>query len=123
VRLRDLTDGWLTPARLAADALALPRSDGHQSPLTLVRGVFAAEPTRAADGALSLRAEPEVDRPDNDAPPDPAALPISEAERVRRIVAYRDYLKSEGLTPLRDALAAPEAPETPKPERADNPYQ
>ena len=125
VRLRDVTDGWLTPARLAADAPTLPRSDGHQSPLTLVRGVFAAEPTRAADGALSLRAEPEVDRPDDDEPPEPADLPISEAERIRRIVAYRDYLKSEGLTPLREALAlpAPEAPAPPKPERADNPYQ
>jgi hypothetical protein len=88
--------------------------------LLQLRGVFAAEPTHAADGTLSLRAEPEVDRDDEQAPPDPAVAPISEAERIRRIVAYREYLRSEGLTPLREALPALEAPAASG--HADNPY-
>jgi hypothetical protein len=118
IRIRDLTDGKLTPAVLSPDA-PLPPSEDVRVPAVLVaRGVFAHEPTREADGTLALRAEPEVDSdPGSDADAgteSAAATPISESERIRRIVAYREYLRSQGLTPLREVLPTlNEPPATP----------
>jgi hypothetical protein len=121
VRLRDLTDGWATPARLAADAPAQPRADAYPSVPHLAGGVFAAEPTREANGALTLRAEPEVDDRGATDADKAAGAPISEAERIRRIVAYREYLKGgQERTPLPEVLAVPEV-SAPAP-TTDNPY-
>jgi hypothetical protein len=108
IRIRDLTDGKLTPALLSPDAPRAPSADARVPAVLVARGVFAHEPTREADGTLALRAEPEVDSdPASDADAgteSAAATPISETERIRRIVAYREYLRSQGLTPLREVL-------------------
>ncbi|HEX7451192.1 MAG TPA: serine/threonine-protein kinase [Polyangiaceae bacterium] len=115
IRVRNLTDGKLTPALLSADTAPPARADVHLPQTLVVRGIFAQEPTRAADGTLALRAEPEVDAEastDSDAastlPP-----PMSAVEQARRVTAYREYLRSQGLTPLREVLptlaAAPTA--------------
>ncbi|HEY5374909.1 MAG TPA: serine/threonine-protein kinase, partial [Polyangiaceae bacterium] len=61
IRVRNLTDGKLTPALLSADTAPPARADPHLPQTLVVRGIFAQEPTRAADGTLALRAEPEVD--------------------------------------------------------------
>jgi hypothetical protein len=112
IRVRDLTDGKLTPALLSADVPPPARADVHLRQPLVVRGVFALEPTREADGTLALRAVPEVDsdaNTDSDAEP-AAATPISPAEQARRVTAYREYLRSQGLTPLREVLPTLEAP-------------
>jgi hypothetical protein len=124
VRLRDLTDGWLTPARLAVDGPTAPFSKEFRTVPSLARGVFSVEPASEADGAPSLRAEPELDRVGaNAAPASADSKPISESERIRRIVAYRAYAKSKELTRLPEPLPSPE-PEAPPPaEATDNPYR
>jgi Protein kinase domain len=113
IRVRDLTDGRLTPARLAPDGPPAPQSNRDWPDLGIARGVFAAEPTRDDRGQLALRAEPE---PELDAAggPDPAepasSAPSDEAERVRKQAAYRDYLTSQGLTPLGEVLQTLDTP-------------
>jgi hypothetical protein len=122
VRLRDLTDGRLTPARLSADTPALSAAEGYQPALTLARGVFAAQPVRAANGTLALRAVPELARDGDEAlPADAANAATSEAERVRRTVAYHEYLKNQDLTPLREVVPTL-GTSAPPPESTDNPY-
>jgi serine/threonine protein kinase len=114
IRVRDLTDGKLTPALLSADVPPPAHADPHLPQTLVVRGVFAQEPTHAADGTLALRAVPEVDTDagtDTDADTEAAAAPpISRAEQARRVTAYREYLRSQGLTPLREVLPTLEAP-------------
>jgi hypothetical protein len=125
VHVRELADSWIKPAHLGPDVALTPRADHRQREPSIARGIYAAEPTREANGALALRAVPEVDNPDS-ADSDPRAAPISEAERLRRIAAYRDYLASQGLTPLREVLQptpqmpAPDAPPAEPP--TSNPY-
>jgi len=132
VQLRRVTDGWLTPARLGANPLSMPGVDHYRPSVGVARGVFAAEPTRDQSGALTLRAEPEPDASALLVPAESTSdAPISEAERIRRITAYRAYLRSRGLTPLREVLnppdsvtipgAAEEKPETPEPTPKDLP--
>jgi hypothetical protein len=105
VRVRNLTDGWLTPARLAADSESPARLGNYQADFGIARGVFAADTTREASGALALRAPPELG---SDAPPadasDASSAPLSDAERARKEAAYREYLTNQGLTPLREVL-------------------
>ena len=112
VRVRDLTDGRITPARMAADAPAQPRPDVSLPTLPMARGVFATEPTREADGTLTLRAEPELDSDAGaDVTKEPAPnTPLSDAERVNKEAAYRAYLSSQGLTPLREVLKTLDTP-------------
>jgi hypothetical protein len=112
IRVRDLTDGKLTPARLSADVPPPAHPDAHLPQALIVRGVFAQEPTREADGTLALRAVPEVDTDSGtDSDTDgTATTPISPAEQARRVTAYREYLRSQGLTPLREVLPTVEEP-------------
>jgi serine/threonine-protein kinase len=113
IRVRDATDGWLTPGRLASSVPGASVRDLPEYPLTWVRGVFAKEPTRAANGALVLRAVPEVEQAESAVDePDPST-PLSDEERARKQAAYRDYLTSQGLTPLREVLPALEGAASP----------
>jgi len=111
----------------------MPGVDHYRPSVGVARGVFAAEPTRDQSGALTLRAEPEPDASALLVPAESTPdAPISEAERIRRITAYRAYLRSRGLTPLREVLNPPdsatipgaaveEKPETPEPTPKDLP--
>jgi serine/threonine-protein kinase len=114
LRIRDLTDGRLTPARLGPDGPPARRSNGDRPELGIARGVYAREPTRAADGSLALRAEPEPELElAGGAEPSPEPVspgPMSEAERARKQAAYRDYLTSQGLTRLGEVLDTPATP-------------
>jgi hypothetical protein len=105
LRVRELGSGWLTPARLGADAAPNLAPHDYEQSLPLFRSIYAAEPAVDGLGALTLRAVPEREL----APSDPSAAPVAEApissnERIRRIAAYREYLKSQSLTPLREVL-------------------
>ncbi len=110
IRLRDLIDGRLVPARLSADQPAAPYAGRYLADTRTARGIFAAEPTRDEAGRLSLRAVPEVDAPSVDE--SAATTPMTDAERARKQAAYRDYLRSQGLTPLREVLAPDDASPT-----------
>jgi hypothetical protein len=112
IRLRDATDGWLTPGRLAVGAASWSARGHLELPLNLARGVLAREPTREANGAPALRAEPERDRIEAANETEPSQ-PMSEDERAQRQADYRDYLTNQGLTPLSDAPPAPEGSATP----------
>jgi hypothetical protein len=72
------------------------------------RGVFAPAATHEENGASALRALPERDA-DVAAPIEEhqAPTPLTDEERERKNAAYREYLRSEGLTPLNEATAAP----------------
>jgi hypothetical protein len=107
IRVRDLTDGRLTPARLSADQPALPYAGRYLADTGIARGIYAAEPTRDEAGRLALRAVPEVDAPSDDE--STATTPMTDIERARKQAAYRDYLRSQGLTPLREVLAPDDA--------------
>ena len=112
VRVRDLTDGWLTPALLAADTASPARQGNYQPDFGIARGVFAADATREANGKLALRAQPELDV-DGSVPgaSEPgAATPMSDEERARKDAAYHDYLTNQGLVPLDEALQNLDAP-------------
>jgi len=122
IRVRDVAQSWIYPTHLGADVPLVLRAN-HRSPeLGIARGVYAAEPTREANGTLALRAVPEVDT--GDAADDSATTPISDEERARRQAAYRDYLTSQGMTPLREALhpdAPPDAPPVAPPDAPPDP--
>ena len=112
MRARDVTDGWLTPVRLGPDVQPSSRESGSYQPtLRVARGVFAAHPTRDASGALALRAVPELESDsESDNGAESATTPLTDTERARKQAAYRDYLKSEGLTPINEALPSPDEP-------------
>ena len=107
VRLRDLSDGWLTPARLTNDATReLTFRDDYRLDLPFMREVSTTSPLRDDAGRPILRAVREPER----LPPAASAEsvvdpPISDQERARRVAAYRDYLENEGLTKLSDVEA------------------
>ncbi len=107
IRLRDLIDGRLTPAHLSADQPALPYAGRYLADTGIARGIYAAEPTRDETGRLSVRAVPEVDAPADDE--STATTPMTVVERAQKQAAYRDYLRSQGLTPLREVLAPDDA--------------
>ena len=107
MRLRNLTDGWLTPARLTNDALREPPvRDGYRANLPFLREVSTTGSLRDGAGRLLLRAVPEPER----LPPAAHAADfveplITDQERARRVAAYREYLDNEGLTKLNDVEA------------------
>jgi serine/threonine protein kinase len=119
VRLRDLTDGWLTPARLTRDATPpLAERAGYREDAPLQREMSTTGSLRDSAGRRILRAVPERERlPPGALAPGAEEPPISEQERARRVAAYRDYLKNEGLTKLSDIEAPPSEPaaESPPP--------
>lgn len=111
VRVRDLGAGWLRPGRLGDDVPLSPRED------------HPVRQWEVARGASGLRAVPELDAADH-VEAATAATPISEAERSRRQAAYRAYLASQGLTPLREVLEPARDPinaEAPEPAAAPTP--
>ena len=120
IRARDLSDGWLTPARMAGDPPLPLRDPDYQQAAPFSRAVLPGDVARAPDGRAAPRAFIEPERL-SDAPPlgaaaaEPSAAPLGETERARRDAAYSDYLKNEGLTPLSDVPAASGSSEDPAP--------
>lgn len=119
IRARGLGEGWAYPARLGVD---VPRSREVEPPLPrwgITRGVSASKPTREANGALALRAIPELDADsDGSVEADDGTTPLSDTQRAQRQAAYRAYLASQGLTPLREVPEAgrePASPPAPEP--------
>jgi serine/threonine protein kinase len=105
IHVRALADSWLTPAHLGADVALATRPRAAVNFGLTARGVFTAVPTRDASGNLALRAEPERDADARVLGSDASAsAPLSDEERVRKEAAYREYLRSEGLTPLNEVL-------------------
>ncbi len=87
IRLRALTDGWLSPARMA-----------EPEPLALQRDY---EPLLPLWRVTTLRAVPEQERVASAWPGQEAGeAPLSAEESARKQAAYSAYLKSEGLTRL-----------------------
>lgn len=107
VRLRDVSDGWLTPARLSDDAApALSKRNDNRENLPWLRGVSATDWVRDDAGRSTLRAVPERDIPSHGASaPQPLDPPIGDQERARRVAAYSEYLANEGLTKLSEVEA------------------
>ncbi|MES1189176.1 MAG: serine/threonine-protein kinase [Myxococcales bacterium] len=93
IRLRTLTDGWLSPARMAADA---------EQPL---RSNFAP---RLRHRASTLQAAPERELASL-GPATPAAAPLTTEQIARKRADYEDYLQSHGLTRV-DGAAAEQEP-------------
>jgi serine/threonine protein kinase len=123
IRVQNLGEGWLYPARLGADVPPSPRTDHELPQWAIARGVHAAEPTHEANGALALRAVPEVNA-DGSAEADGSATPISNLERARSEAAYRAYLRSQSLIPLREIDRPIQEPaNTPTQEPANTPTQ
>ncbi len=112
VHVRDIPARVLNSVRLRDDVLLSPGPEHVVIDTSLARGVYARETTREANGALALRAVREIDNGEATATDDdPAAsVPISDEERARRQAVYRDYLTSQGLTPLSEVVQPPEAP-------------
>jgi hypothetical protein len=126
IRARNATDGWLTAGWLTADAPLLPLGLEREQPQPHFRGIFAADPARDANGALSLRAVRERDL----APSAPLAdkvlaEPLSDAERARKEAAYRDYLTNQGLMRLPETVRGPDsgAATSDAVEPSDEPYR
>jgi len=109
VRLRDLTDGWLTPARLTNDATPeLSARDDYRATAPFLREVSTTKSLRDGAGRPILRAVPERELLPPGALASSAEEPlITDQERARRVAAYREYLKNEGLTKLSDVEAPP----------------
>jgi hypothetical protein len=114
IRARNLTDGWLTPARLTADAAPRGLAPYYAQPLPFFRQVVSAGAVRDGNGALSLRAPPERELSALQPPPapEPEPEPMSEQERAQREAGYSHYLESQGLTPLTTTPDAPTPPTT-----------
>jgi hypothetical protein len=111
VRLRETVVGWLSPARLGFTVLPPMPRKSYEPPLDVAWGVFARDPVLDAAGLPTIRAEPEPERPPSGSLATVPSEPINEAEQARRQAAYRDFLTSNGLVPLGDALpSSDEAP-------------
>jgi len=104
IRLGDMAHGWFHPAHLGADVELSPRTEHELPPPAIARGVYASEPTHELNGALALRAVPEVNA-ESSAEAAGDATPISEA-------AYRAYLRSQSLIPLREVPSPSDEPAT-----------
>jgi hypothetical protein len=114
LRLRKLTDGWLTPVAFGAEALSVARERVYDPLPPFSRGILTVDRAREANGASALPAARErelVGAPSAqqtvDAQPVVEA-PMSDEERERRQVGYREYLEKQGLTPVREAVPEPE---------------
>ena len=111
IDLRRDTLSVLHPAHLGADLPLAPHVEHRLPELALVRGIYAGETTREASGRAALRALPEADLDGGAALlAESSITQLSDEEQARRRAAYRDYLTSQGLTPLREVLE-PAAPE------------
>jgi hypothetical protein len=105
IHVRALADRWLTPAHLGADVSLVPRAKPMANFGLTARGVFAQVPTRDANGNLALRAEPERDEETGVLGSGSTAIvPLSDEERALKEASYREYLRTEGLTPLSEEL-------------------
>lgn len=107
VRLRDLSDGWLTSARLSDDAApARSKRNDNRENLPWLRGVSSTDWVLDGAGRSMLRAVPERDLPPRGAvAPQPLEPPITDQERARRAAAYSEHLANEGLTKLSEVEA------------------
>jgi len=96
IRLRNLTDGWLTPARMSADVPSRTLHRGYDQLLPQARSsTLHAARERETTTEVAPEVTPEV------TPTAPAAMaPTSTEEIARKQAAYDDYLKSQGLTRL-----------------------
>jgi serine/threonine-protein kinase len=99
IRVRSLSDGWLTKAHLAADVAPLPPRQVEPPQLVLAK--------RAATAVVEPEAASPAAPPTGDTTATSPA-PMSDAERARKKAAYRDYLTSQGLTPLRELEPDPQ---------------
>jgi serine/threonine protein kinase len=104
VRLRNLTDGWLTPAASGADPSSVTRERVYDPLPPFSRGILTVDRAREANGAPALPAALERELPGLPSVQRPAEPPMSDEERERRQAGYREYLESQGLTPLSEAL-------------------
>lgn len=105
LRLRNLSDGWLTAGELTVG----PQSSSAERVEPPLLPLLLARPTGEGHQVRTLHAVPEREvAPSTPVAPqrahEPAHEPMSAAERERRQAAYRDYLESEGLTPLSEAI-------------------
>jgi serine/threonine protein kinase len=133
IKLRNLTDGWLTGPALAADAPTLELRSSNEQWHVPASGVYAITPVRDASGALTLRAVPERDLvapTQNGSLAEQAAFVAAmEDQRTQRHIADLAHLKSQILTPASDTLPLPaEVPVAPSDvnsavEPSDDPYQ
>lgn len=122
IRLRSATDGWLTGARLGADAPPLPPRRDHELAAPYFRGVFAADTARDANGRLTLRAVPELEVAASEPlPPEQVEAPMSDAGRESTEAASRDDLTSPEPTPLPEDTPTPSSDEAAEP--SDDPYR
>jgi serine/threonine protein kinase len=106
VRLRNLTDGWLTPSAFVAETASLADERVYEVSMPFSRGIVAFDAAREANGARALPAVRERDLASPSSAPnasDAVEAPLSDEERERRLGRYRDYLETEGLTPLGEA--------------------
>jgi serine/threonine protein kinase len=104
VRLRNLTDGWLTPASFGADGLSVARERVCDPLAPFSRGILSVDAAREANGASALRAAPERELVSAPSAQPAVEPPMSDAERERRQAGYREYLESQGLTRLGEAV-------------------
>jgi serine/threonine protein kinase len=101
VRLRNLTDGWLTASSFDVEAPSSPRAHAYETATPFLRGVTPDSHAREANGAPAPAAIAERELASIAAIASPVAQPpLTEEERERRQAGYREYLESEGLTPL-----------------------
>jgi hypothetical protein len=101
VRLRNLTDGWLTPFALGGDALPVARERAYEPLPPFSRGVLTIDRAREANGAPALPAARERELPSAPRAARIVDAPMSDEERER---SQPDYLESQGLTPLDEAV-------------------
>jgi hypothetical protein len=114
IHLRRDAMSLLHPAHLAADLPLAARAERRLPEIALVRGVYARETSREAIGGAALRALPEAALDEGAAlSAESTITQLSDAEQARRRAAYRDYLTSQGLTPLREVLQ-PDPPPAPE---------
>jgi serine/threonine protein kinase len=104
LRLRNLTDGWLTPVALAAGPASVARERFYDPLPPFSRGILTVDRAREANGAPALPAAPELELPGVPGAQPATEAPMSDEERERRQARYREYLESQGLTRLGDAV-------------------
>jgi serine/threonine-protein kinase len=110
IRVRSLSDGWLTAARLANDTAPPPPRPVEPPRLALTKRAASAVVEQEAAATAPPTGEPEAAAtaaPTGDTP-EVSPAPMSDQERAQKDAAYRDYLQSQGLTPLRELEPDPQ---------------